>query len=76
MIKSKDRQKYVNASYTLEAAVIVPIILFTIASGIHISFHLFDVAKKATAIQEEIVELDPVKIIRNLTLLDDVTERK
>lgn len=75
-IHRKGKQKYVNASYTVEAAVIVPIILFTIAGGIHISFHLFDESKKATAIQEEITELNPVKIIRNLTFLYDVTDKK
>ncbi len=74
MIKQKENQIYVNASYTVEAAVIVPIILFTIAGGIHISFQLFDETKQATVIQEEVIELNPVKIIRNLTFLHDVTD--
>lgn len=65
-------QGWIKASFTVEAAFIVPIILFTIAAGINIGYTMFQEAKASTEIQEEIQELNPVKIVRKNTLMQEV----
>lgn len=65
-------QRWIKASFTVEAAFIVPIILFTIVGGINIGYTMFQEAEASTEIQEEIKDLNPVKIVRKNTLIQEV----
>lgn len=64
----------VKASFTVEAAVIVPVILFTIAGGIKTGYSLFQEAKAAVTVEEELKKLDPVDIVRKKTMIQEMTE--
>ena len=63
------KQIKLKASLTIEAAIIVPIILFTIVGGINIGFEMFQQAKETVEIREELKELNPVKIVRKNSYL-------
>lgn len=63
-----------KASFTVEAAVIVPLILFTIAGGIDLGYKMFQEAKTAIVIEEELANLNPVEIVRNLTMAKDIMD--
>lgn len=65
------RKQYVKGSFTVEASFIVPILLFLIVGSIHLGYRLFQEAKAACEISEEIKELDPVSIVRNATFVRD-----
>lgn len=58
-----------KASFTIEASIIVPIILFTLAGGIHIGFDMFQQSKEIVKIHEELTELNPVKIVRQNSII-------
>lgn len=70
---NKFNEKKIKASLTVEAAILVPLALFTIVGGINIGYDLFQEAKLNTEIQEELTELDPIKIVRNNTLIDKIS---
>lgn len=53
-----------QASFTIEAAVIVPIILFAFCAMISLSFELHEKVKIAAA-ERDILEIDTMKEIRN-----------
>lgn len=64
----------VQASFTIEAAFIVPLAIFTMVGGIQIGYDLFQQAKQASVISEELNELDPVHMVRKNTLLHEYVE--
>lgn len=66
----------VRASLTVEAAVIVPVILFTVTGGINIGYDMFQQAKTTAEIHEELEKLDPVEIVRRNTLIQNLSSRK
>lgn len=59
----------VRASLTVEASILIPFILFAVAGGIKIGYSMFQEAKTVTEIHEELIQLDPVGIVRRNTLL-------
>ena len=61
-----------RGSYTLEAAFIVPMILFFILAGIQVGLSFYTEVKADTEIQTELKELDPVDIVRKHTILHQV----
>ncbi len=68
-IESRKMRRFVKtarlkASFTIEAAIIVSLIIFTIVAGFNIGFDLFNQSKTIIEIHEEIKELNPVKIVR------------
>ena len=69
-VRKKKRQ--LKAVLTVEAAVIVPVILFTITGGINIGYQMFSEAKTSAEIHEELDNLDPVEIVRKYTLIQDI----
>ena len=54
----------VKGSYTVEAAFMVPFILFTISGGIHLGYQLCQETKAAAVVREETQKLNVVKIVR------------
>ncbi len=69
----KLNERKIKASLTVEASILVPLALFTIVGGINIGYDLFQEAKLSVEIQEELTELDPIKIVRNNTLIDKIS---
>ncbi len=67
-------RRQVKASFTVEAAVIVPVILFTIIGGINIGYDMFKQAKSTAEIHEELNKLDPVEIVRRNTLIQSLSK--
>lgn len=63
-----------KASFTVEAAIIVPMIIFTIAGGIQVGYDMFEDAKKCTKIEEGLVKLDAVNIVRNKTIVQEASD--
>lgn len=61
----------VKGSYTVEAALMVPFILFTISGGIHLGFQLHQEVRDTAVIRDEIEHLDVVKIVRRNQLLQE-----
>ena len=56
-------RKYWKASYTIEASIIVPIILLAFCAMITIGFDLHDCVKKAAADYEKL-QIETMEIIR------------
>lgn len=73
-IKSIWKKARLKASLTVEASILIPFILFTIAGGIQLGYKMFQEAKEATEIQEELVKLDPVEIVRRNTWIQGLKE--
>lgn len=61
-----------RASLTVEASILIPLALFMIVGGINIGFDLFQQTRNASEIQEELEELDPIKIVRRNTLVQEL----
>lgn len=61
-----------RASLTVEASILIPLALFMIVGGINIGFDLFQQNRNASEIQEELKELDPIKIVRRNTLVQEL----
>ena len=55
-----------KASYTIEAALLMPLILFSIAKSVSLGIELHQEVKTAAANIEELENLNVVKIIRKL----------
>lgn len=70
--KKKSRVNTVKAVFTVEAAVIVPVILFTILGGFNLGYDMLGQAKADAEIHEELNKLDPVKIVRRNTLIQSM----
>ena len=68
------KNKKVKASITVEAAFIIPMTLFLIVGGINIGYDMFQQARDASKIQEEIQKLDPVKIVRKCTFIQGIMD--
>lgn len=71
----KINDKKIKASLTVEAAIWIPLALFMIVGGINIGYALFQESRLSVEIQEELTELDPIKIVRNNTLIDKMNGR-
>ncbi|KAI4451156.1 hypothetical protein C823_005705 [Eubacterium plexicaudatum ASF492] len=69
-MRKTNHNKKMKASLTVEAAVLIPLALLTITGGIKIGYNLFHEAKSNAVVHEELMELDPVEIVRNNTLLE------
>lgn len=69
--KRKETGK-MRASLTVEASFLIPLALFMIVGGINIGFDLFQQARNASEIQEELEELDPIEIVRKHTLFGEL----
>ena len=65
-IGKKGRMK---ASLTVEAAIIIPFIFFTVTGGIQIGYRLFQEAKDAAEVREQLEQFNPVEIVRKNTLI-------
>ena len=74
--KTLDNIIRIKASFTVEAAVIVPLILFTIAGVIDTGYGMFQEAKAAVEIEEELTKLDQVDIVRNMTFIQQNLKEK
>lgn len=61
-----------RASLTVEASILIPLALFMIVGGINIGFDLFQQTRNASEIQEELEELDPIKIVRRNMLVQEL----
>ncbi len=61
-----------KASFTIEAAVIVPLVLFVIVAGINIGYDLFAQTKAAAEIHADLTEFNPVKIVRNHAVFQEL----
>lgn len=70
--KKKSRVNTVKAVFTVEAAVIVPVILFTILGGFNLGYDMFGQSKADAEIHEELNKLDPVKIVRRNILIQSM----
>lgn len=71
-IRKVRKRKQMRASFTVEAAFIIPITLFTILGGINIGYDMFKQARESSEIREELKELDPVEIVRKNTLIQGI----
>lgn len=69
--KETDSRK-MRASLTVEASILIPLALFMIVGGMNIGFDLFQQTRNASEIQEELKELDPIKIVRRNTLVQEL----
>lgn len=67
--RKQNKEQYVKGSYTVEASFLVPILLLLIAGSINLGYRLFQEAKAACEISEDLEELDPVSVVRNLTFV-------
>lgn len=80
-IKRRDRLKtiwkkgLVKASLTVEASILIPFLLFVVAGGIKIGYHMFEEAKTVTKISKELDSLDPVDIVRTNTLIEGISAK-
>lgn len=63
--------KKMKASLTVEASVLIPFTLFIIVGGINLGYDLFRQAQSASEIDQELVELDPVEIVRKNTMIQE-----
>lgn len=70
--KKETKSKKIRASLTVEASILIPLALFMIVGGINIGFDLFQQARSASEIHEELEELDPVEIVRKNTLVQNL----
>lgn len=74
-VKETKNWRSYRASYTVESAILVPMILFFIAGSINLSFQLYKQADKATVIREEITEYNPVETVRKKAFWGELTEQ-
>lgn len=65
-----------KASFTVEAAIIIPFILFAVTGGINIGYEMFREAKLNAEIQEELIKLDPVEIVRKQTFVQQLETKQ
>ena len=63
------RKKFVKGSFTVEASFIVPVLLLMIVGSINLGYRFFQEAKVSCEIHEELKELDPVSLVRDLTFV-------
>lgn len=70
----ENRKLHFRGSFTVEAAFLAPLILFSIAGGIHLGFTLYGEVKETTVISEEINEFYPVEIVRKKLQIDQILE--
>lgn len=61
-----------RASLTVEASILIPFALFVIVGGINIGYDLFQQAKNASQIQEELEKLNPVEIVQKNMLMHGI----
>ena len=55
-------KKYYKASYTVEASLIMPIVLFTICQGMKIGINLCTEVREASAYSEDLQKLNVVDV--------------
>lgn len=72
--RMENRKLHFRGSFTVEAAFLAPLILFSIAGGIHLGFTLYGEVKETTVISEEINEFYPVEIVRKKLQIDQILE--
>lgn len=68
----RTEMRKMRASLTIEASILIPLALFMIVGGINIGFDLFQQARSASEIREELEELDPIEIVRKKTLVQEL----
>lgn len=68
-MKKYSGRKY-RASYTVEAALLTPMLLFLVAGSIQLGYQLYTQAEESTVIREEITEFHPVETVRRQALFD------
>ncbi len=59
-----------KAALTVEASIWIPFAFFMILGGINIGYDLFQQAGINAEIHEELIRLDPVKIVRKQTVME------
>ena len=69
---NEKKRAEMRASLTIEASILIPLALFMIVGGINIGFDLFQQARSVSEIQEELVKLDPIEIVRKNTLVQEL----
>ena len=69
----KGNKKMHKGSFTIEASIYIPMILFLIANVLSIGIHFFQEAKERRE-NPEIESLDIVKEFYNYQILDDIKE--
>ena len=72
MRRKRQKRGWIKANFTVEAAIIVPVILFTIAGGIELGYGMFQDAKIAVEIDQQLKDLDPADIVRRLTVMQEL----
>ena len=63
-----------KASYTVEAALIMPIILFAMFQGLVIGIDLHEQVKKATLRSEKTEEINAIEMIQNIDHLENLID--
>lgn len=61
-----------KASYTIEATIVIPIILFALFQGMRIGMTLCDEVTKYSSYSEELQKLDGVTIFRTIEGLEEL----
>lgn len=61
-----------KASLTVESSILIPLALFMAVGGINIGYDLFQQAKSTTEIHKELIELNPVEIVRKNTIIQEL----
>jgi len=69
MRKHVKNRQFVKGSFTVEASFIVPILLLMVAGSINLGYRFFQETKAVCVIHEDIKELDPVTLVRDLTFI-------
>jgi len=73
--RETEKGRSYRASYTVETAILVPMILFFIVGSINLSFQLYKQAGKAAEIREEITEYNPVETVRKKAVWGELAEQ-
>ncbi len=70
------RQGQARAGFTIEAAFLIPIILFVITGTIQTGYDMFREARICCEIQEELEKFDPVEIVYRNTWIQGFQNKK
>ena len=66
--------KKVKGVYTVEAAIIIPMVLFTMTESIHIGIDLYMKTERMAADVREVEELEDVELIHKLRSAGNIVE--
>lgn len=69
------RGRRLRGSYTVEAAIIIPVVLFTMAQGMKQGIDMYKETEATAGSYEEVKELDEVKDIHRYRTLGGIWER-